>query len=390
MPPYKDKSGRWRYRGVVKGGREYNGSSPKGDNTRRAAVALETEHLRKLERRLFTGKMPTVAEFVVEFLEYQQAHVKPLTYQLQKTHLEKHVVPHIGSRSLDSIEKPDMDALVMKWSKTAADRTVNTRLGTLLRMFSLAKEWKRIGEVPEADFIKVAPDRKRFFTEDEARRLLDSAHPRWRSMMAVALHTGLRIGELRGLQWGDVSLSSAQLHVNRTDPGVAGVAANPPKGGKPRTVSLNREAMRALGAEIEKRRAKKKRIAVTEWVWPGVDIWKDQRNRERPRSEGGCVNAISAAIKAAGIAEKPGERLGWHTLRHTYASWLAIRGVPLRVIQDLLGHASIRQTEQYAHLMPNQVHHAAAATLEAEYLEAPPQRALNAPSDLDASGDDDD
>lgn len=389
MPPYKGPDGRWRFRGVYNG-RDYSGSSPKGNNTRAAAVKLEQEMLRKLERRVFTGKMPTVTEFAERFLEYQRTHTKQLTYQLQCTHIRKHVVPFLGSKPLDAIEQFDLDQLKIRWSKTAAPRTINSRLGTTLRMFSLAEEWKIIGSIPEVKALKVAPDTKRFFSDDEARALIDAAHPRWRSMMVVGLHTGLRIGELRGLQWGDVDMRSMQLHVRRTDPGVAGVEANAPKGGKSRTVPLNAEAMRVLVGELDKRQSKRRRVADDEWVWPGVDIWKDQRNRDRTRSEGGCVNAITSAIKEAGIKEKPGDRLGWHTLRHTYASWLVIRGVPLRVVQDLLGHATIRQTERYAHLAPNQTHHAAVATLEATYLEASPQRALNAPSDLDVTEDDDD
>ncbi len=388
MPTYKGPDGRWRFRGVYNG-RDFSGSSPKGNNTKAAAARLEQEMLRKLERRIFTGQMPTVAQFSEQFLEYQRTHTKQLTYQLQCQHIRKHVVPHLGTKQVDAVETFDLDQLKMTWSKDAAARTVNSRLGTTLRMFALAKEWRVIVDVPETKALKVAPDTKRFFTEPEASALIDAAHPRWRAMMIVGLYTGLRIGELRGLQWRDVDLQAAQLHVNRTDPGVAGVEANAPKGGKSRTVPLNADALRALVGELDKRRASRKRLSPEGWVWPGVDIWHDQRNRDRPRSEGGCVNAIGSAITGARIKAKPGERLGWHTLRHTYASWLVIRGVPLRVVQDLLGHASIRQTERYAHLAPNQTHHAAVATLEATYLNAAPQRALNDSSDPIVTTDED-
>jgi site-specific recombinase XerD len=45
-------------------------------------------------------------------------------------------------------------------------------------------------------------------------------------------------------------------------------------------------------------------------------------------------------------------RIGWHDLRHTYGSHLAMRGVPLKAIQELMGHATIEMTERYAHLSP--------------------------------------
>jgi integrase len=56
-------------------------------------------------------------------------------------------------------------------------------------------------------------------------------------------------------------------------------------------------------------------------------------------------------VQAAGISREQG-RIGWHDLRHTYGSHLAMRCVPLKVIQELMGHATIEMTLRYAHLAP--------------------------------------
>ncbi len=61
MPPYKDKSGRWRWR-LQHEGRKYSGSTAKLQNTRAAALVLERTKLDKLKSRQFTGDMPTVAQ----------------------------------------------------------------------------------------------------------------------------------------------------------------------------------------------------------------------------------------------------------------------------------------------------------------------------------------
>ena len=56
-------------------------------------------------------------------------------------------------------------------------------------------------------------------------------------------------------------------------------------------------------------------------------------------------------MQRADIGREQG-RIGWHDLRHTYGSHLAMRGVPLKVIQELMGHATIEMTLRYAHLAP--------------------------------------
>lgn len=369
MSVFKDKrNGRWRY-SFMWNGQRYNGSCPKQANNERNAERLE----RKRQEELVAGKKRaavTVDTLAERFFAYQSGRVAPLTLEGQRSHIDLHVRPVIGKRRVDEIDKHALDTLATKWLETAEPTTVNTRMGTLLRMFALAVEWDYIPKVPKWDAVKVPDETPRFLTEDEAQRLLDVCASKrtdtmgrervgftqWRSMILVALRTGLRIGELRGLQWGDVNLAAGMVQVRRTDPGRPDFGANAPKGKRERTVPLSPDARDALAKE---RPADAK---PRDWVWPAL-LYRDKAAAHaRTRSETGCKHAINGAALAAGI-EHPDE-VGWHTLRHTFASWLAIRGVSLRVIQDLLGHASIRQTEVYAHLMPNATHHEVVAKLD--------------------------
>jgi len=71
----------------------------------------------------------------------------------------------------------------------------------------------------------------------------------------------------------------------------------------------------------------------------------------QPLTDGLMKLPLQPALRQAGISREQG-RIGWHYLRHTYGSHLAMRGVPLKVIQELMGHATIEMTMRYAHLAP--------------------------------------
>jgi integrase len=279
----------------------------------------------------------------------------------------------LGRKLLDEVDRRDIDGLMTAWSATAMPRTVNARLVTLLRMFSLAVEWKMIASAPDASSVKVPKDTPRFLSEDEAARLLEAARfkfyersAEWRSMILVGLRTGMRVGELRGLQWGDLDLSRGVVHVQRTDPGNAKMEAGSPKGGRGRVIPLTPDALACLRAHKESELSRiGDNLRPSSWVWPGAENWRDQHNRQRTRTNAGCQVAMQRITERAGI-----DGASWHTLRHTFASWLVIRGVPLRVVQELLGHASIQMTERYAHLAPGAVNHAVVASLDVPLLSA--------------------
>jgi integrase len=367
MPTKRDpRDGRWRYRFAYEG-RRYSGSAPKGHNTQRVAAQLEKAHIERLQKRAYTGVMPTVTDFAKRFLEYQQAHTKPLTFSTNRAHIERHVVPHLGKRKLDEVGRAELAMLSTLWSvQGAAPRTINVRLGTVVRMLGLAEEWGILESVPKAAFVKVPSDVPRFLSDAELRTLLFHASATWRSMVLVGARTGLRIGELRGLQWADIGLGhKPAVHVQRSDPGRCDMDASSPKSNRTRVVPLTADAAECLRELLESaRRRRGEKWSPSDWVWPGVDNWHHVKDRNRTRSESGCKAAIDRIAKAAGLAD-----VSWHTLRHTFASALVARGVPLRVVQDLLGHASVKVTERYSHLSPNSTHHSAVATLDLELVD---------------------
>lgn len=346
MAAYKDTDERWRYRFSYNGQR-FSGTTPRGHNTKKAAERIEREQLERLIAKQYLGEMPTVRQFAARFLEHQQARTKPLTQAQQRATINIHFVPKYGAMKLDRIEKMHIDEMISAWSSDGhKPKTINTRLGTVRRMLSLAVEWNILPRVPLFAFLKIAQDTPRWLTDAECQTLIDSALPQWRTMVIVALRTGLRVGELRGLQWADIDLRRRVLQVRRTDPGRRTIDATSPKGNRERTVPLTNDAIEAFESLP--------RGAADTFVWPAL-LRRSGETRNRARSEKGCWHGIELARDAAGLKNVD----GWHTLRHTYASHLVMRGVPIRAIQKWLGHASIKETEKYSHLSPEYGHEAA-------------------------------
>jgi integrase len=133
----------------------------------------------------------------------------------------------------------------------------------------------------------------------------------------IALGTGLRRGELRTLAWADVDLDADTLRVR----------PEKAKSRRGRTIPLTRLAREALVA-----------TPAAERKGPVVP--------EVARYD----TALKKALRAADI-----DGADWHTLRHTYASHMVLRGVPLTAVRELLGHSSIQVTMIYAHLAPSHV-----------------------------------
>ena len=148
-------------------------------------------------------------------------------------------------------------------------------------------------------------------------------------MITLAVRTGLRLGELRALARRDVDFERHQLFVRRAAwKNVVGS----PKSGRHRVVDLCSQAVEALLQTPE---------ASSDLIFAAAD--GSMLTKEA------CKWPLWRACDRAGI----GRRLGWHALRHTFASHLVAKGASIRVVQELLGHSDIKMTMRYAHLAPS-------------------------------------
>jgi integrase len=194
-------------------------------------------------------------------------------------------------------------------------------------MLAVAQEWRLIAHVPAIKWMRVPKPRFDFLRFDEASRLLAAVDEDWRAMVTVAVRTGLRQGELLALRWDEVDLNARKLTV-RFSAWKGKIGS--PKSGRARELPLTPETV-ALLSKLCRRES-------------GFVFCKADGS---PFTKGECKHPLWRACRTAGL-----RRIGWHVLRHTFASHLVMRGVPLKAVQELMGHATIEMTMRYAHLSP--------------------------------------
>jgi integrase len=184
---------------------------------------------------------------------------------------------------------------------------------------------------------------------DQARAFLEAARgDRFEALYVLAVHCGLREGELLGLRWDDVNLEVRILSVRRTlsETREKGQLFELPKNGKGRNVRLSQTATDALRSHLERQLKE---------IEAAGDNYQDQ-GLMFPSERGTPMNAknltarkFKPILKRAGL---PDIRL--HDLRHTCATLLLTRGVHPKFVQELLGHATIAITlDTYRHVLPN-------------------------------------
>jgi integrase len=170
---------------------------------------------------------------------------------------------------------------------------------------------------------------------------------RYVSLFALLVNTGLRRGEALALQWSDVDLTRGILRVrgilSRLDGGL--VVTEPKTAKSKRFVPLSEPAERLL-RQVHAAQAEERRLAGSAWRQPGFVFTTEFGEPCDPRN---AFRALRAAATKAGL---PHARL--HTLRHSAASVMLTRGVPRKVVSDILGHSSIAITgDIYGHVSPD-------------------------------------
>lgn len=358
----KRKDGRWQARLTLAGGKRL---SVYGRTRADAVRKLNTAKAEFEVGSLASPTMQTLGEWLHHWLETMQRQaVAASTFGQQQWLVRKHIKPHIGERRLSRLTPEHFDWLFAELERTGVGARTRHHVYQLLsKALRKAVEKRRIPISPMAAV--EAPRRKRpeimALTVADVRKLLaKAAGDPYETLYVIAVHTGMRWGEIAGLQWQDVDLERGVVHVRRAQREV--YVPDAPKGKKwrvevaePKTKS-GRRAIRLGQATVAALRVH--RDALGARPLPSVRVFTTTTGEPLRRSNF-ARNEWHPLLERA---ELP--KMGFHSLRHTMATTGLTNGLHAKVIQERLGHSRISQTlDTYSHVIP-ELHEEAASVLE--------------------------
>lgn len=180
--------------------------------------------------------------------------------------------------------------------------------------------------------------RIRFLTKEEAKTLLEALKkntPEVHDMAVLSLFGGLRLGEIMALHWADVSFEHKTITILD------------PKSKKNRHCFINQQILSVLQERFQGQNK-------DELVFPTKE---GTQKSFLSKSFAKTVNQLKLNENIADQRQK----IVFHSLRHTFASWLVQNGTPIYTVAELMGHSTFEMTQRYAHLAPDTLQSAASS-----------------------------
>jgi integrase/recombinase XerC len=272
----------------------------------------------------------------------------------------------LGDVQLHTITVADCDRFISRGWKPEGWPSRWTQLkhySNLKAVFRTAKRWQHIRENPFEQIDKPKPEERipEILSRQELMRLLDSlpeetgAHKRIKNIVILAVSTGLRLSECLHLERRDLDFQKREILVRAKKDWS-------PKSRKPRVVPISGDTEKALRNQLLSNAGSKiSRIQSSSYVFSG------------PHGFPVTKAVIEHPFMRVCADLFPARGLHFHSLRHTFGSFLAEAGVPLQEIQRIMGHSSVRVTEIYARLRNNDFSNALNALNKAIPLVRPMQ-----------------
>jgi len=270
---------------------------------------------------------------------------KPTTLSTYRSLLHTHLVPHLDGSSLDRIEPEHVERLIVAMRREGAGPKTIINAVTLLQQilaFGERKGWCARNPCTQVDRPKIEQAADiRFLAIEEVEALLrgvpedDLLGPTDRALYLTAAMTGLRQGELLGLRWRDVDWAVARIRVRQNY--VRGHWGTP----KSRRGSRSVPMADRVGAELDRHHQRSAFQGDDDLVFP-------HPHTGRVLDHSALSRRYKKALKASGVRD-----VRFNDLRHTFGTRIAAAGVPLRTLQEWMGHRDFKTTLIYADYCPS-------------------------------------
>lgn len=384
---FRRKDGRWQ--GAVTLGFDTNGKQ-----TRRTVYGKSQREVRdkidQIKRRgaKIESKLSLEA-YLGTWLEHKRHQVKPRTAESYDFTIQRYIIPRLGRHRIDRITPLQLQRALTEIAAEVSPTTSNYCRAILYAAFRQALRWciTSTNPIDGVDRMHTPQREMTLWSVEQTNAFLTAAREdRLYPMFHLALATGMRVGEILGLQWDD--LEGDTLHVRRSLNVEAGrpTLAEPKTNRGRRSIALDPDTVTIL-EEHRQRQAQERQLLGEAWEHPShmftteIGTYLDHSNVRR------VWNRIQEK------ANVPHARL--HDARHLHVSLLIHHGIDTRTIADRIGHSNPAFTlRQYAHVLAGRQR--AAAIPLAELLQPPmqpsapkpdqpvaPQEAVTTPDELD-------
>jgi len=290
--------------------------------------------VQELDARKYHHRQKEVSwqSFSDKYLAYSQTNKKSQTY-------DRDVITLRILNRLFPLKSPEsLTPALMEEYKTRRklngikESTINRDLGLFKAMAGKANEWGYLMDNPlrVVKKLKIGRNRPGFFSKEEVRAILDNTIDQFeRVMVMVGIYTGMRRDEVCHLTWDDVDWNKKVIRIVGRDGWT-------PKDYEAREIPIHPELVKILSKWQKENGTAAHLLSLQDQMPNGAYLGK----------------LFKRILRRAGV------KGNFHTMRHTYASHLVNANVDLYTVSKLLGHASIKTTEIYAHLQQSSLHNA--------------------------------
>lgn len=263
------------------------------------------------------------ADFVDIWRRTTLGGLKERTRVQYESALKVHILPRFGKMRLCDVTREAVQEWRAALLAAMAPDSARNVLRQLYNIFSVADDlgyWSGRNPADKTKIKAESPERE-LITPGEYLKLLARIEEPWNLAVRIATETGLRIGEIRGLEWRDVDLAGGLIHVRRQMPQNGDTATLPKTRKSTRTVPIG-----ALVDDLRRMQGQG-----SDRILPTI-----------------CYSSTRNIIKAAAKdAEITARRFGWHTLRHLHSTWMRDQGADALDVRDQLGHTRLETTTRY-------------------------------------------